>query len=44
VRANRAILFHIRDRKVTRLVNYMERRERALADLGLAPEADSPGS
>jgi ketosteroid isomerase-like protein len=37
VRARGANLFHIRDGKVKRLVLYWD-RERALADLGLAPE------
>jgi ketosteroid isomerase-like protein len=40
-RAKGASLFHVRDRKVTKLVLYPD-RERALADLGLAPEAGSP--
>jgi len=36
-----ASLFHLRGGKVARLVQYFD-RERALADLGLAPEASSP--
>jgi ketosteroid isomerase-like protein len=43
LRARSAHLFHIRGGKVTRLVVYMD-RERALADLGLAPETSSQGS
>ena len=38
-----ANVFHIRGRKVTRLVLDWD-REHALADVGLAPEADSPAS
>jgi ketosteroid isomerase-like protein len=43
MRAQGAVLFHISDGKVTRLVLYFD-GERALADLGLAPEASSRGS
>jgi ketosteroid isomerase-like protein len=43
MRAKEAGLFHVRDGKVTRLVNYFD-CELALADLGLAPEADSSDS
>jgi ketosteroid isomerase-like protein len=38
VRAKGAHLFQIRDGKVTKFVRYLD-RERALADLGRAPEA-----
>jgi ketosteroid isomerase-like protein len=41
IRAKGAHLFHIRDGRVTRLVQY-NLREHALADLGLAPEDGSP--
>jgi ketosteroid isomerase-like protein len=43
VRSSGAGLFHIRDRRVTRLVIYWD-AERALADVGLPPQAAPPGS
>jgi hypothetical protein len=43
IRSRGASLFHIGRGKVTRLVAYLD-RERALADLGLAPEATTPDS
>ena len=43
VGAKGADLLHVRDGKVTKLVAYWD-RERALADLGLAPEGDAAES
>jgi hypothetical protein len=42
-RAEGANLFHLRGGKVTRVICYFD-RERALADLGLPPEARSPSA
>jgi uncharacterized protein len=41
VQANAADVWHVREGKVTRFIAYWD-RERALADLGLAPEGDAP--
>jgi ketosteroid isomerase-like protein len=41
IHAESAVVFYIRDGKVIKLVNYFGDRERALADLGLAPEGDA---
>jgi hypothetical protein len=41
VRAQGVVLFHVRANKVIRLVHYYD-RERALAELGLAPDAGGP--
>jgi ketosteroid isomerase-like protein len=43
LRAKGAALFEIRDSKVTRVVYYWS-RDRALADLGLSPDAGSSAS
>ena len=41
MRAEAAMLFHVRDGKVPKFVGYWD-RDRALADLGLTPEGDTP--
>jgi ketosteroid isomerase-like protein len=41
VQTEGAVLFHVRGGKVTRQVVYFD-RDRALADLGIAPEGGSP--
>jgi hypothetical protein len=41
-RPKTANLFHVRGNKVTRLIAYYD-REHALADLGLAADADATG-
>jgi hypothetical protein len=43
VQAKRAVLFHVRDGKITRVVWYWD-RDRALAELGRALRADPPES
>ena len=43
MRTEGAVLFHFRGGKVTRVAVYWD-RERARADLGLGPQAGSPGS
>jgi ketosteroid isomerase-like protein len=43
VQSKGANVLHIADGQVTKLVHYWD-RDRALADLGLSPEPDAPGS